>query len=131
MGIKSFTIAKSANLFMSGTLKPPPFSVRSFLSIQKNFRKKKNRLIKPLASARGRRFFRKFFLIYMFINFCRRKFLPNKKYLSKMTKKLKVAFVDLCNKENFSPLKNPSLVALYLLTILEKEFGDLLELSLI
>ena len=40
---------------MSGTLKTSHFSVRSFLSIPKNFRKKKNRRIKPLASARGRR----------------------------------------------------------------------------
>lgn len=48
-----------------------------------------------------------------------------------MEKKIKLGFIDLCNKENSSYLKNPSLVALYLLTILEKEFGDLLDLSII
>jgi len=48
-----------------------------------------------------------------------------------MVNKLRVGFVDLCNKANMTYIKNPSLVGLYLLTILEQEFKDRLDISMI
>lgn len=44
---------------------------------------------------------------------------------------MRVGFVTPSSKENFHPLKNQSLVALYLLTILDMEFPKELDLSLI
>ncbi len=54
---------------MSGTLKTASFKMRSFPSIPKNFLVEEKSPIKPLASARGRRFFGKFFLILLIVNF--------------------------------------------------------------
>lgn len=44
---------------------------------------------------------------------------------------MKVGFVVPISKQNFSPFRNPPLGSLYLMTILEQEFGNKLDLSLI
>jgi anaerobic magnesium-protoporphyrin IX monomethyl ester cyclase len=53
------------------------------------------------------------------------------KNLIKVKRKMKIGFVLPCDFHNYEPCRNQPLNAFYLLTILEKEFGDSIEVSII